>query len=317
MVKRINGYGIFDESEFGAYESAKISNGSVEARVCVAVFENPFYCGTRFDWSGAIFSLKYKGREFFGKWLPSPHISSNHDCISGPVDEFSQIGYDDAQIGGIFLKIGAGALFRDAEPYNFRKTYKIADAGIRKISLSANSAEFVHELDCGKFSYAYAKRITLAENSPRMTIEHILKNRSSEPIETLVYNHNFFTLDKKRTSNGVSVSVPFELRGEIVAGIPEFAQIDAKTIRIAREIPDEKFALVKNMESPKTAQSYDITVRRESDGLFGARITSDKPLEKLTFWTCPTAVCPEPFTKISVPAGGEFGWNLHYDFFAL
>ena len=52
-----------------SHPSAEISNGPITAKVYLPDPENGFYRSTRFDWSGVIGSLKYKGHDFYGAWF--------------------------------------------------------------------------------------------------------------------------------------------------------------------------------------------------------------------------------------------------------
>ena len=63
---------------------AAISNGVIQAKLFLPDPEQGYYRGTRFDWSGVISSLQYKGHEYFGQWFENydPKI---HDAITGPV----------------------------------------------------------------------------------------------------------------------------------------------------------------------------------------------------------------------------------------
>ncbi len=57
-----------------------------------------------------------------------------HDAVMGPVDEFGQVGYDDAKAGGTFLKIGVGILTKpDDKAYNSFRLYPITNPGKWKI----------------------------------------------------------------------------------------------------------------------------------------------------------------------------------------
>src|SRR3712207_7481091 len=42
-----------------------------------------------------------------------------------------------------------------------------------------------------------------------LILEHELANTGTKPIETSVYNHNFFTLDRKTTGPDIVVRFPF------------------------------------------------------------------------------------------------------------
>lgn len=154
-------------------EYIKLSSGAVEA-----VFAENRYRGTRFDRAGEIVSLKFRGFEYFGKWTDCPDPSF-HDCISGVPEEFAQIGYDAAPVGGVFLKIGVGALVKpDSAPYNFRRTYPVSDAGGRRSAFSEDSAEFVHGMDTNiGYAYEYTKKIRLETDG--ISVSHRLEIREN------------------------------------------------------------------------------------------------------------------------------------------
>src|SRR5215813_12594341 len=50
------------------YPEAEISNGQITAKMYLPDAKNGYYRSTRFDWSGAIHSLQYKGHNFYGTW---------------------------------------------------------------------------------------------------------------------------------------------------------------------------------------------------------------------------------------------------------
>ena len=115
------------------YPEAQISNGILQVKLLLPDAQNGYYRGTRFDWSGAISSLEFKGHEYFGKWFEryDPKI---HDAIMGPVEEFltngAGLGYEDAKPGENFVKIGVGAIRKPDEPaFRQFETYDIADHG--------------------------------------------------------------------------------------------------------------------------------------------------------------------------------------------
>ena len=94
------------------YPKADISNGVIQAELMLPDPQHGSYQGTRFDWSGIIFSLQYQGHEYFGKWYEK-HDPKIHDAITGPVEEFrtndSGLGYEEAKAGGTFVRAEAGA----------------------------------------------------------------------------------------------------------------------------------------------------------------------------------------------------------------
>src|SRR5215472_19296252 len=95
------------------FPKAEISNGLIHAELMLPDPQSGSYRGTRFDWSGIISSLQYEGHEYFGRWYEH-HDPKIHDAITGPVEAFQTndkgLGYDDAKVGGTFVRIGLGTV---------------------------------------------------------------------------------------------------------------------------------------------------------------------------------------------------------------
>jgi len=104
---------------------AEISNGLIKAGLYLPDPDNGYYRGSRFDWSGVMASLDYKGHHYFGQWF-TEYSPTLHDAILGPVEAFDPVGYNEAKTGEPFLKIGIGILSKtDESPYAFAKPYPI------------------------------------------------------------------------------------------------------------------------------------------------------------------------------------------------
>src|SRR5580692_6360648 len=95
------------------YPKASISNGPVQAVLYLPDAKNGYYRASRFDWSGIIPCLSYKGHTYFGVWF-SHYDPMVADAITGPVEEFRStdgaLDYGQAKPGGLFVKIGVGVL---------------------------------------------------------------------------------------------------------------------------------------------------------------------------------------------------------------
>jgi hypothetical protein len=104
-----------------------ITNGQIKAKIYLPDSNNGFYRSTRFDWSGVIGSLEYKGHVFYGPWYykidPSVYdfnyddqgvVSAPFTAMVGPGEEFNTdgaaLGFAEAKPGGTFVKIGVGVL---------------------------------------------------------------------------------------------------------------------------------------------------------------------------------------------------------------
>jgi hypothetical protein len=212
-----------------SHPSHVIRNGEITARVYLPDATAGFYRSTRFDWSGAIASLEYKGHDYYGAWFTKitdiydfGYEGSNDEVISaeftamvGPAEEFGVIGYNDAQPGGLFVKPGVGVLRRaDETAYNHSKPYQIANGGKWDVERRSDSVAFTQTLNepALDFGYVYTKIIRLAPGKPQMTIEHVLRNTGAKPIHSNVYNHNFMTLDRQPPGPDYDIRFPFELQ---------------------------------------------------------------------------------------------------------
>ena len=182
-----------------------IKNGEITARIYLPDAKAGFYRSTRFDWSGAIASLEYKGHNYYGHWFSKitdiydfGYDGPNDDVISaeftamvGPAEEFGAIGYNDAKPGGLFVKPGIGVLRRaDERRTTTRSRTSIANGGTWDVTRRSDSIEFRHTVNepALGFGYVYTKVIRLTKGQPQMTIEHVLKNTGTKPIVTNVYN---------------------------------------------------------------------------------------------------------------------------------
>jgi hypothetical protein len=209
------------------HPSHVIKNGEITARVYLPDAKAGFYRSTRFDWSGAIASLEYKGHNYYGSWFSKitdiydfGYEGPNEDVISaeftamvGPAEEFGVIGYNEAKPGGLFVKPGIGVLRRaDETTYNHSKPYEIANGGTWDVKRSGDSITFTHTVSepAIDFGYVYTKVIRLAKGKPQMTIAHSWKNTGKTPVRTNVYNHNFMTLDKQPPGPDYAITFPFE-----------------------------------------------------------------------------------------------------------
>ncbi|MCJ7449335.1 MAG: hypothetical protein MUO72_16795 [Bacteroidales bacterium] len=298
------------------YPEAKITNGIISANLYLPNINNGYYRATRFDWSGNTNNLTYRGHSYYGQWFEK-YEPTIHDVVMGPVEEFGPVGYTEAKAGERFIKIGVGALLKpDDTPYNNFKLYKIQNPGEWKIRKKPDQIQFVHILKDTEYSYEYKKIVHLIKGKPEMVLIHTLKNTGKRTIETSVYNHNFFMIDKQPTGPGYVINFPFDLTGK-GQGIGEIARIEGKQITFLRELnKSERIYCGALLGFSNNINDYDIRVENNKTGA-GVRITSDQPLSKLVFWASPTTVCPEPYIQLKVQPGQEFSWEIHYKYYTF
>ena len=77
-------------SRAAEFPQAQISNGQIIAKMYLPDAKKGYYRSTRFDWSGAVYSLRYKGHDFYGPWYDriDPKVINwvfqGSDIVSGP-----------------------------------------------------------------------------------------------------------------------------------------------------------------------------------------------------------------------------------------
>lgn len=306
--------GLLPAAEF---PEAEISNGLIRAKLYLPDAQRGYYQGTRFEWSGIIHSLRFKDHEYFGVWFDryDPKI---HDAITGPVESTREgdLLYSEAKPGGTFVRLGVGVVRRpDDRPFHAFHTYEIVDPGKWKVRTSDDRVEFTHELkhESG-LAYVYKKTIRLEKDKPELLIEHSLRNKGSRPIETAQYNHNFFVIDKQPTGPDFSVKFPFDARATM--DLQDKARVQDRELVYLRELQKGESVFTELKGFGDTSKDYDFWIENAKVKA-GVRITGDRPLTRLVFWSIRTTLCPEPYIGIRVEPGDETKWNIAYEFYTL
>jgi hypothetical protein len=294
------------------YPEATISNGAVTAKLMLPDAEKGSYRGTRFDWSGIIASLTYSGHEYFGQWF-SKEDPKIHDSITGPVEEFlsndAGLGYAEAKPGEPFIRIGVGAVRKpDEKAYRRFETYEIVDPGKRTLRRGSYWIEFGHQVSASGYGYDYRKTIRL--NRTGFTISHVLNNTGTKPIDTLVYNHNFFVIDHEVVGPDMAIKFAWTPKPD-------------KPFANGGEVRGDEVRYTKELQTGETVAAdlsgfgpFDMSIENQKT-LAGVRITGDKPLTKLYFWSIRTVACPEPYVHISVAPKQQAKWQIKYTLYTF
>jgi hypothetical protein len=316
--------GSLPASALDDFPHVQISNGLITAQI-YPPGDKELYRGTRFDHAGVVEHITYKGQDYtqywFDRFVTDPRDAgkysggTQHACcaVSGPVEEFAPVGFDDAKMGGRFLKPGVGILGRDTDKYDQFPTYPILNAGLRIFKATKTGARFTQDLQDNEsgYGYRYVKSVQMTPGKPRLTIAHVLTNTGSKPIVTTVYDHNFLTL--RPGNEHVVITAPFALKAEVPLQ-PELARLEGTAIRYVAPIPPGE-----TVQSPitgygDTAADYDFTITNTATG-FGQRLRADQPVARINFWSVHTVLGWEPYIAISLKPGETKRWTNSYDFF--
>ena len=311
--------------------NAEITNGEIRAKIYLPDAKNGYYRGTRFDWSGVIYSLQYKGHDYYGPWFnktdPKVHdfvyqgpdiIAGPCSAITGPVDEFRPVGWEEAKSGGTFVKIGVGALRRpDEGKYDNYRLYEVADPGKWTIRKDRDAIEFIQELadSSSGYGYVYRKTVRLAKGKPEMALEHSLKNAGRRAIQTSVYNHNFLVLDKQPPGPGFVITVPFRIQTRRPPN-KELAEIRGNEIVYLKTLENRDVVAFPLEGFGDSVKDHEIRIENSKLGA-GMRISTDRPLSSESLWSIRTVIAMEPFVSVMIEPGNEFTWKSTYSFYTL
>ena len=311
---------------------AELTNGIVQVRIYLPDAEQGFYRSTRFDWSGVIADLRYKRHSFYGPWFTKVDpavrdfvysgpdiIAGAPSAITGPAEEFGQaLGFDDAKVGGTFLKIGVGVLRKpDNKKYDSFRIYDIVDGGTRSLKRSASSIEFrqeVHDADSG-YGYIYTKTLRLVDGKPEMLIEHSLKNVGKLPIRVSTYNHNFLVLDKELPSPAYKITLPFPVTID-EAKNQGLARAEGDHIIFLKTLTAEERVFTSVEGFGKGPADYRIRIEN-TNAKAGMLITGDRPLARMALWSIRSVLAAEPFLDLAVEVGGESTWTYQYEYYTF
>lgn len=302
-----------------------ITNGIVSAKVYLPG-EGGFYRGTRFDRAGVVAHATYKGQDYgqywFSSYSPAVHdfawlngqvTVSTASGAAGPSEEFTAIGFNEAGMGGKFLKIGVGILKRDTDPYIFVHSYPVLNEGTRGYSATRTSVRLTQKLNDKEtgWGYSYVKTVKLIPGKAQMQIEHVLTNTGKKDLDTSVYCHNFLSLSEG--NENVELTAPFTL----VAGKPlatDAAVVNGKTLKYLRAVKEGESVTSPFTGFGASASDYDFKVVNTKTG-FGQRIRADQPLSQINFWSIRTTFSWEPYIAISLKPGETKRWTYTYDYF--
>ena len=312
------------------FPEATISNGLITAKIYLPDPQRGFYRSTRFDWSGMIGSLEYRGHQYYGPWFTGSDpavrdfvyrgqdiVVSAQSGAVGPAEEFQRPqGYSTAKPGETFVKIGVGVLRKkDDTPYSAYNTYEIVDAGKWSNRPRPDSVEFSQAIDDPRsgFGYVYRKTVQLSAGRPELVIEHSLQNTGRLPLDANQYNHNFLVLDRAATGPEFTITCPFQIQTTRPPD-PKLAEIRANQILYLKTLEGEERVTFPIQGFGKEPTDYDVRVESRRTGA-GFRVTSDRAPASIGFWSIRSVISVEPFVDVSTDPGKTTTWRYVYTYY--
>ncbi|WP_052339859.1 hypothetical protein [Gorillibacterium massiliense] len=273
------------------------------------------YVGSRFDWTGWVEQVELDGAHTFGS-TELKEISYNHGF--GLCNEFGieyPIGYDDCPVGGTFPKLGVGLLTRpNDEPYDFFQPYAVQPFPL-EVEQTETSVRFTQTpLPCRGYEAVLIKTLTLAGTELR--IDYELTNVGTNSIDTIEYNHNFVSMDKRAIGPGYRLTVPFD--PDAITPWPDSIHADEQGVEWPR--PVEKVFYTR-LDAPEDGDEVLSPagscwrLEHEATGA-GMQETLHAPLFRFALWGMPHVISPEQFVRIRLEPGETMKWSREYTFFS-
>jgi len=316
------------------FPRADISNGVLHATVYLPDVHKGYYRGTRFDWSGVVAALEYKGKHYYGPWYNrldakvndftyegAEIVASPCSGVPGPVEEFetnrSALGFDEAKVGGTFIKIGVGVLRKVQAQYDYVNLYEIVDPGKWTVRTHPDSVEFTQDLTdpATGYGYQYHKTVRLLSGKPQMVIEHTLKNTGRRNIQSSVYNHNFLVLDHQPPGPDFKIAFPFQIQSDKPPD-SKLAEIRGKEIVYTKVLEGKDVMEVPIRGFGNSPQDNEVRIENSRVGA-GMLIHGSRPLSFVNMWSIRSVLAVEPFIEMNIEPGKEFTWNVTYEYYTL
>ncbi len=274
---------------------------------------NENYQSSRFDWTGKIQTVKFKNIPFT--------ITEKNDCQDenyfgkGFYNEFgieTALGFEEAEIGGWFHKIGIGLLKKNETEYFFHKEFEIEPAIFTIITKPESLIIFCEAKLVHGFSYVLTKEIKLSKSG--FTISYHLHNTGEKDIHTDEYVHNFIAIDGELIDNKYLLRFPFKLKptefGEFVDPEKIF-EITPHQITF-KDNPSEQF-FISHLAGKKHVQAkWELTHLRHNVGI---RERTSFISEKVNLWGWKHVISPELFHNIYLKPSQSAKWKRVYEFF--
>ncbi|GAA4898902.1 hypothetical protein [Ferrimonas pelagia] len=308
------------------YPGVILSNDSVTLGVHLPDRERGAYRATRFDHAGLIHSVRYQGLEYFGPWRNAEDDPNSHEFVNGPADTFNVMGYGESDS---FVRLGVGVLNKPAGETEFRwdHTYEIADFGQWHHLQSEDAISFEQVLNGPDgWAWTYRKTVRLLEDGFRL--EYELNNRGQQAIDLSPesYNHNFYVFGDHSVDDQYRVEIPYPIQlsaerwgqpQELDPRVHLSNGPDGGRVTLSGAI-DGDTAIYQIFEGSESVSDHQITVRhisKETGEERGIHLSMDLPMKQLVVWTNGTALSPENFISLVVPAGERRQWQAQYRLF--
>jgi hypothetical protein len=271
------------------------------------------YSFSRFDWTGKISRVTFNDTPMTGREKPD----DQNEVIFGKglYNEFgidTALGFEEAEVGSWFHKIGIGLLKKDSSEYFFHKSYQVRPSKFKWITEPEKIVITCESEQVNGYAYFLEKEITLSQYG--FNIQYSLKNSGERQILTQEYNHNFLALGNALMEPNYILKFPFEIRPEKFEESvnPEnMVEIGSNSVGF-NGTPREQFFFSNLSGSEKVKAQWELIHKGSKKGI---RETGSFLTKKVNLWGWRHVMSPELFVDLQLDPGESQEWSRKYEMF--
>ena len=272
------------------------------------------YNFSRFDWTGKITKVKYKGISVSG----IERTDKDENTIGkGYYNEFGidlPVGYDESTEGEWFHKIGIGLLKKEDEQYSYSKEYEIQPAEFKVTSESNKVIIDCKSQKVNGYSYELKKEIEILESG--FIIKYILHNTGEKTISTNEYNHNFIDINNELISKDYILKFQFDIKPELFgATVNPEAKVEIGQNEVTfNGTPGEPFFFSNLSGGENVDATWELINTKNKIGISE---TGSFKTTKINLWGSTHVISPELFFDVNVEPGQKIEWSRKYSVFEI
>lgn len=272
------------------------------------------YQGSRFDWTGKIQQIYFQGVPLC--ITEKNDLNADENLFGkGLYNEFgidTALGFDEADIGEWFHKIGIGLLRKSESGYHFFKEFEIKPAKFSFTHLSDRIEISTISDTVNSYAYELEKKIQLRNNG--FFISYQMKNTGEKEIITDEYIHNFLALQKGNNSANYSLTFPFPISMKLQNGNlnPDNVKLGNDYLHL-KNSPEEEFFYDNLSNSKRVTGKWTLIDHNQSIGISES---TDFEVSKINLWGTTHVISPELFHQIRLSPGESTDWTRTYDMFS-
>ena len=272
------------------------------------------YSKTRFDWSGKVTRVVYRGITVSGSERKDPPATQWGQAFYNEFGIQEAVGFNEIPVGGWFHKIGVGLLQKGEAEYFFHKDHLIKPCEF-KIEMTTDQVRIhCHGSLTNGIAYELVKTIGLRESGFFLTYE--LMNTGHKPIPTDEYNHNFLAIDNRNLDEDYALFFAFtpdEDTFDEVVNPGGKVMFEDKEIRW-KDTPSEQF-FFSNLSGGKLVPAQWQLINRKVG--IGIEEKCSFMTSKINLWGWRHVVSPELFFPILLEPGQSEQWTRDYRVFSI